>query len=99
MRWNGPLVVALCHVEHRGQIVGIQFIRAEDAERVWIAPDDIPQVGAELLGVADQAPLYRTGLVGPYLLNRDGVREDVGQIKVSTEATAEGVRVTAHATV
>src|SRR2546428_9294117 len=99
MRWNGPLVVALCHFEHRGQFVGFQFIWAEDAERVWIALDDSPQVFAELLGVANQATFYRTSLVCSYLLNGYCKLEDVGKIKVSTYAAAKGMRVTAHATV
>src|SRR5947209_1525633 len=99
MRWNGPLVVTLCHVEHRGQLVGFQFIRAEDAESVWIALDDSLQVFAEQLGVTDQATFYRTGLVCSDSLNGYCILEDVRKIKVPTYAAAKGMRVTADATV
>ena len=84
IRWNRPLVVALSHFEHRGQFVGFQFIRAEDAESVWIALDDSPQVFAELLGIAHQATFYRTSLACSYMLNRYCILEDVGKIKVPT---------------
>src|SRR5215469_9485793 len=99
MRWNRPLVGALRHVKHRGQLVRFQFIRAEDAEGMRVTQDDIAQIPGQHLRTADKAIFFRASLACRNLLNTNCILENIRKIKVSTYPAAEGVRVTAHAAI
>src|SRR6266550_2800677 len=52
MRRDRPLVVAPGRFEHRSQFVRLQFVRAEDAERMRVAFNNNFQIPGHLLNIA-----------------------------------------------
>src|SRR5260221_11871565 len=96
MRWNRPLVVALCHVKYRGQFVRFQFIRAEDAEGAQVTEDYIVQIPGKHLRTADKAIFFGASLPFCNLLNSYCIFVNIRNIKYSTNPSTESVRVTAH---
>src|SRR5260370_16714092 len=96
MRWNRPLVVALCHVEHRGQFVRFQFIRAEDAEGTQVTQDDIAQIPGQHLRTADKAIFFPASRACGNLLNPNCILANIRNIKDSTYPPTDDLPPTAH---
>src|SRR6266566_8807301 len=61
MRRDRPLVVAPGRFEHRSQFVRLQFVRAEDAERMRVAFNNNFQIPGHLLNIADVVYSSRQG--------------------------------------